>query len=228
MRAVPPEGGIARSGRARAAAGWWLAGAALPLLAFALLALGVSAQRPLAFDEPILLRMRDWAAPGLDRFFLLASAAGHRYALIPVDVAAVLALAAVRRWREAGFAASALLGSALLNMGGKAWFQRERPALWESIVAESSFSFPSGHAMGSATLALVAIALAWPTRWRWPAVAVGAAFVAWVGLSRVYLGVHYPSDVMGGWLLALAWAAAMWRLWLPRGARPWGEAGLRR
>lgn len=215
------------SGRRRAA-GWWLAGAALPLLAFALLALGVMAQRPFAFDAPVLLWMRGHAGPGADRFFLLVSAVGHKYGVIPVDVAAVLALAALRRWREAGFAASAFVGSALLNIGGKAWFQRDRPALWEAIVHEPNFSFPSGHAMGSSTLALTAIALAWPTRWRWPAVAAGGVFVLLVGLSRVYLGVHYPSDIVAGWLLAAAWVVAMHQMWFARAARPWAASAPRR
>ncbi len=226
--APPPERGGAKgmggSGR-RHAAGWWLAGAALPLLAFALFALGVVVQRPFGFDEPVLLWMREHAAPGLDRFFLAVSALGHRYGVIPADVVAVLVLAGLRRWREAGFAASAFVGSALLNRGGKAWFQRDRPELWESIVDESSFSFPSGHAMGSSTLALAAIALAWPTRWRWHAVAVGGLFVLLVGSSRVYLGVHYPSDIVAGWLLASAWVVAMYLLWFPRGARPWTGRG---
>jgi undecaprenyl-diphosphatase len=62
--------------------------------------------------------------------------------------------------------------------------------------------------MSSAALAAVVVALTWPTRWRWPALAASALFTVVVGFSRVYLGVHYPSDVVGGWALSLAFVSA--------------------
>ena len=98
-----------------------------------------------------------------------------------------------------GFAAFATGGSALLNLAAKQAFARDRPSLWESIAPEHNYSFPSGHAMGSMTLAVALVLLAWNTRWRWPVVAAMAVFVPMVGLSRVYLGVHYPSDILAGW-----------------------------
>src|SRR5690606_4052086 len=108
----------------------------------------------------------------------------------------VLLLLALRRWRHAVFAAVATGGSALLNIAAKQLFARDRPSLWESIAPETSYSFPSGHAMGSMTLALVLVLLAWHTRARWWVLAAMAVFVPMVGLSRVYLGVHYPSDIL--------------------------------
>ena len=62
--------------------------------------------------------------------------------------------------------------------------------------------------------------LAAPTRWRWLAISVGGAFVLLVGLSRVYLGVHYPSDVLAGWCAALAWVSGLLLLRHVRGAGP--------
>ncbi len=132
----------------------------------------------------------------------------HRYGVIPADIAIVLVLLVLQRWREGTFAALGFGGSALLDMGAKQFFQRDRPSLWESIAPESTFSFPSGHAMGSMTLAAVVIALAWNTRWRWPVTIVASLFALLVGISRIYLGVHYPSDILGGWSAALVWSAA--------------------
>jgi len=68
-------------------------------------------------------------------------------------------------------------------------------------------SFPSGHAVGSMALIAACSRLAWNTRHRWTVIAGGALFVALVGVSRVYLGYHYLSDVIAGWCLALGWVA---------------------
>src|SRR3546814_9881919 len=82
--------------------------------------------------------------------------------------------------------------------------------------------------MGSMTLAAVLVLLAWPTRWRWPVVAAMAAFVPMVGLSRVYLGVHFPSDILAGWAAALAWTAGAYLLVFRWDGRPWGSAAASR
>ncbi len=127
----------------------------------------------------------------------------------------------LRKYREAVFAAIALGGSALLNIGAKLAFARGRPSLWESIAPETTYSFPSGHAMGSMTLACVLFLLAWHTRWRWPVAALMGSFVVLVGWSRVYLGVHYPSDILAGWAVASAWVAAVFLSVYRVHRRPW-------
>jgi undecaprenyl-diphosphatase len=197
------------------------AGVLLPLWLFVELADEVHEAEVFAFDEPILLFAREMARSGFDRTFLLFSALGYQYGVVPIDILLVLALAVRRRLPESIFAAAALGGSALLNIATKQFFARERPSLWESIAPESNYSFPSGHAMGSMTLALVLILLAWPTRWRWWVVAAMAVFVPMVGLSRVYLGVHYPSDILAGWAAAAAWAVGVYSLVFRGGLLPW-------
>lgn len=194
----------------------------LPLWGFAALADEVREAEAFPFDEPILLLAQDLARDGLDRTFLLASELGYAWGVVPGDILLVLALAWRRRFRESVFAAAALGGSALLNLSAKQFFARERPTLWESISPEDTFSFPSGHAMGSMTLAVVLVLLAWPTRWRWPVLAAMAVFVPMVGLSRVYLGVHYPSDILAGWAAACAWAVGCYGLAFRGRLRPWG------
>lgn len=197
------------------------AGLLLPLWAFAELADEIHEQETIPFDEPILRFAHSLAGEGFDRFFVAISKIGYLHGVVPFDIVLVLGLSLLRRFREATFAAIALGGSALLNIAAKQAFARDRPSLWESIAPEHNYSFPSGHAMGSATLACVLTLLAWRTRWRWPVAAVMAAFVLVVGLSRVYLGVHYPSDILAGWSVATAWAVAVYLLAFRGGVGPW-------
>ncbi len=195
-------------------------GLALPLWLFAELADEVHEMEELVFDDALLLRLNAMATPARDAFFLAVTRIGYQYGVIPGDILVSLALFALRRWREAVFASLSFAGSALLNMATKQVFQRERPSLWESIAPESTFSFPSGHAMGSITLAAVLVLLAWPTRWRWPVLVAAVAFTLLVGVSRIYLGVHYPSDILGGWAAGLAWVVGLY-LVLFRQRLPW-------
>ena len=198
-----------------------LVGLMLPLWGFAELADEVREGEPFEFDEPILYFAHDLANAGFDRGFLLFSALGYQWGVVPFDIVLVAALALKRRAREALFAALALAGSALQNLGTKQLYARERPSQWESISPEHTFSFPSGHAMGSMTLAWVCVLLAWRTRWRWPVLAAVGAFTLIVGLSRVYLGVHYPSDILAGWTAASVWTAAVFLVVFRVHGRPW-------
>lgn len=185
------------------------AGVLLPLWVFAELADEVHELEQFVFDDPILLHAYGYAGPALDRFFVFIATLGYE-GVIALDVLIVLGLVVCRRWRQAAFAAIAFAGSALLNLGSKQFFRRERPSLWESVSPEHTYSFPSGHAMGSMTLAMVVILLAWPTRWRWWVAAPAAVFALLVGYSRIYLGVHYPSDILGGWMAAIAWVSGVY------------------
>lgn len=195
-------------------------GLLLPLWVFAELAEEVHELEEFVFDAPLLMHLHAVATPAMDRFFITVSAVGYQYGVVPVDIALVLVLLVIQRWREALFTGVAFAGSALLNLATKHAFQRDRPSLWESVAPESTFSFPSGHAMGSMTLAMAVFLLAWHTRWRWPATVVAVVFVLLVGLSRIYLGVHYPSDIIGGWAAGMAWVVGVY-LVIYRGGRPW-------
>jgi membrane-associated phospholipid phosphatase len=75
-------------------------------------------------------------------------------------------------------------------------------------------AFPSGHALSSATLATAVILIFWhDPRWRWPVAVAAVAYAFLVGMSRLYLGVHYPVDVIAGWCLGAAWALMLWLAW---------------
>jgi len=155
----------------------------------------------------------------MDRFAVLMSRLGYMWGVVPLDIGIIVWLAWRRRFRDGLFFGLAVLGSVMLDVVAKLHFARVRPSLWISFAPENTFSFPSGHAMGSATLAVALILLLWPTRWRWLTLIGSVLFVALVGLSRVYLGVHYPSDILAGWAAGTAWVVAVHQLVAHRAPR---------
>lgn len=193
----------------------------LPFWGFGELADEVRENEAFPFDQPLLEWMHASHSPAMDRLFLFFSEVGYQWGVVPIDIALIVALALWRKPREGMFAGIALIGSALLNLGAKQYYGRARPSLWESISPETTFSFPSGHAMGSMTLAAVLVLLTWPTRWRWPVLALMLVFVSMVGASRVYLGVHFPSDILAGWAAALVWVLGVYQVMFRGARRPW-------
>jgi undecaprenyl-diphosphatase len=112
-----------------------------------------------------------------------------------------------RRIRPAILCAGASLGSIALVSGVKGGVGRLRPVVHSPVASAPGASFPSGHATASATAALTLIVLLWPVLrgWlRWIVTAVAGLLAAAVGFSRLALGVHFPSDVVGGWAGATA------------------------
>ncbi|MEP6632883.1 MAG: phosphatase PAP2 family protein [Luteimonas sp.] len=201
------------------------AGVLLPVWGFAELGDEVREAGVFPFDAPILQAVHAMASQGYDSLFLFFSAIGYAYGVVPFDAVLVATLAWKRKFREGLFAGIALAGSASLNLAFKHFFARQRPTLWESISPEGTYSFPSGHAMGSMTLAVVLVLLAWPTRWRLIVAVAATLFVVLVGLSRIYLGVHYPSDILAGWAAASVWAVGCYGLVFYGRLRPWQRPG---
>jgi undecaprenyl-diphosphatase len=115
-----------------------------------------------------------------------------------------------RKFRAAGFIVGAIIGGTALNQFLKSCFNRDRPEVVPHLVEFSNSSYPSGHSMLSAivylTLASVA-AQTVPNRWTRVYLISAALLLAFlVGLSRVIVGVHYPTDVLAGWIAGTAWA----------------------
>lgn len=184
----------------------------LSLLLFVVLAEDVIEREPFRFDTPLLLWLHSRQLPLLDAVMLGFTRVGGAPMLL---FAALLSLVLwqLKRSSESVFVVAALIGSAVLNLGAKAVFGRTRPSLWLSIAPEHDFGFPSGHAMLSSAFILAFLAVLWGSdasdTVKKGATILGVLFVAGIGLSRLYLGVHFPSDVLAGWALSLAWVTAL-------------------
>ncbi|WP_278314679.1 phosphatase PAP2 family protein [Lolliginicoccus levis] len=119
----------------------------------------------------------------------------------------------------AAYVGVAGLGALSLTTGVKAWVERGRPVVDTTVAAAPGLSFPSGHALSSTVTYGVLLLVFLPAvaaRLRKPAIFAVAALVIAIGLTRIALGVHYPSDVLGGWLLGVLWllvSAMAFRRW---------------
>jgi undecaprenyl-diphosphatase len=109
---------------------------------------------------------------------------------------------------------AATVGGALISLGLKELYGRDRPDLIYRLVEVTSLSFPSGHSMMSAivylTQAAIVARIQRNRKIRIYILSVALFLTFIIGLSRVYLGVHYPTDVLGGWVIGLAWASFCW------------------
>jgi undecaprenyl-diphosphatase len=185
------------------------AGVLLPLLLFGTVAGEIIEKKPFSFDDPLLMFVHGHATPRFDSLMYFFTTAGSAFVMAPLVLAVFGFLMRQGKRTPATFLAVSVCGAWLINFLSKQAFGRVRPDLWVSIVRETTYSFPSGHAMSSMAVATALTFLLWKTRWRWMALVAGAAFVFMVGLSRVYFGVHYPSDIVAGWAASLAWVAGV-------------------
>ena len=203
----------------------------LPVVLFAILTLGLFAFIEIAeemaegemrkLDEMLFLSLRvpgDPATPlgpaWLQETAIEITAIGG-YPLIILTLAAVAGFFIVtRRYGAAAYAVLAVGSGALLSQTLKQYYGRPRPDLVDHLDAVHTLSFPSGHALVTTvaylTLASLVIGFLPDRRARTYVLAVAVFVAVIVGVSRVYLGVHWPSDVAAGWALGAAWASFSW------------------
>jgi undecaprenyl-diphosphatase len=198
-----------------------LLGAALALLGFAFIADEVVEGETHAFDQAVLLAFR---APGdpadplgpawLEIVMRDVTALGGTtvLTLLTLIVAGFLAIDGKRA--AAVFVLLATSSGGLLSYALKLGFERPRPDLVAHLVDVRTLSFPSGHAMGSAitflTLGVLIVRTERKRRVKAYALAVAVGLTLLVGFSRIYLGVHWPTDVLAGWCAGSAWALLCW------------------
>ena len=156
-------------------------------------------------DTHILLFINSFSNSSLDKIMLLITTIGDVASVLTVTIALLALLYWKKRWQAFALLAFSMAGAAALNIVLKLIFERQRPHLWDLLIHESTYSFPSGHAMLTSTLVLSLILIVWNTKWRWAVTGVGILYVVSVGFSRMYLGVHYPTDVAAGWCVAAVW-----------------------
>lgn len=142
------------------------------------------------------------------------TALGSNTVLLFVAVTAMVFAVMVGRRDILGFLFLSSAGALALNLGLKLVFARERPDIAPHLTHVSTYSYPSGHALMSAAIylsfAAIIAALAHGHLPRIFILAIAFLIAGAVGISRVYLGVHYPTDVVAGWMIGTAWALVCW------------------
>ena len=179
---------------------------------FAWLAERVVRQQTMQFDAAIRGGLHRLASPALTEAFRTITFLGSEFFLIPFGAVLVW-----RLWKDGRKTAAALFvvavagGEALLG-ALKLVFHRPRPPVFFGLEEPASYSFPSGHAMLSVCFFGVAAAIfasrcgARRRFWTWAGAAAASLLI---GVSRIYLGMHYPSDVLAGYAAAVIWVAAV-------------------
>ena len=162
------------------------------------------------FDVALTTWIRAHTTPFGDRIFTFVSLIGSPVAMAVVAIGGAIIIAVRRQWFALGAWVAAFVGAGALTFVLKMIIQRPRPIGAEAFLHGETFSFPSGHALGS----LVGYGmLAWGIGSRWIETARGgwwlvvatAALIGAIGISRLYLGVHYFSDVVAGYAVGVLW-----------------------
>lgn len=214
LRRTPPKGARQREPDARRLVIALAAGLACVLglaAVFAQLAAGLGEDRPMARIDLALSRAIALHTPrGAREAFAWLTHLGDPVLLTALGTGIAVAL---WRARQRGFALGwvlALAGNGVLNVSLKQVFERLRPMHDPGLAAASGFSFPSGHSSGAAVGYGMLAYLAWrllPAPWHAPAFTAAAAIVLTTAASRVFLQVHFASDVLAGLCSGLAWLA---------------------
>lgn len=187
--------------------GLWLGACILTLYLLAELSEGVLEREAFAFDKSILLHIHQLANPALDTLMISITRIGDPRTVVPLTIAIFGFLCWKRDRLEANFFALNALGGAVLSYVLKLAFSKPRPELWPHLISEKTFSYPSGHALGSMVLygfLSYLLASLYPPHAKafyW----IATALIIAIGFSRLYLGVHWPTDIIAGYGIGFLW-----------------------
>jgi len=165
-------------------------------------------------DQQVMNWFQEATTPRLTMAAHVVTALGSVAVLTAASIVTAIVLLRKRAWNRTIAVAATMIGGSLLNILLKHFFQRQRPILENPLVTLDSFGFPSGHTMGSTLLfGLLALLITFSMRsWLWQALVFLAAFliVAVIGVTRIYLGAHYLSDVLAAVAAGAVWLALCW------------------
>ena len=164
-------------------------------------------------DLALLNQAHTLASPAVTAFMRAITMLGSAQALTAVVLVSATILVLRRAWVEALGLIAASAGAGLLDAILKLWFHRQRPSVEWALARESTFSFPSGHAMLSLVVygMILYLILRLSHSFLLDVVAslIALPLILGIGFSRVYLGVHYPSDILAGYLAGAIWLLAV-------------------
>jgi undecaprenyl-diphosphatase len=190
-----------------------LAGAIGALVFFSWLASEVLEGEARAFDEAVRSFVHKQASPILTTIMQMITWLGSVLWLVVFGVCVTVAFALIKRWRDIALFIVAMAGAIVLNITLKLNFGRARPNPFFETPQPSSYSFPSGHALLSlcfyGALAVIITHRLRSRSARFLLWTVTALVVVLIGFSRIYLGVHHPTDVVASYAVALAWVVVV-------------------
>lgn len=176
------------------------------LVSFSFLAWLVHTGHTLSFDNAVLNYIHEHASGAAELLFSFVTNLGDPLFMVPLGLIITAILLHRQNYVKAIVVAALLAGSGLMTSVFKTIFDRARPDLWQHVTVESTFSFPSGHATASFMIALALLYVCWQRRTvRRVLLYILPIYVLLISFSRLYLGVHYPTDIIGGWLVAIIW-----------------------
>ena len=167
-------------------------------------------QEAFTFDETILRHIHQLANPVLDRVMVFITSLGNPHTVVPLTgIAFAFLLVKRQRWAAMFFALDAA-GGVALSYFLKLAFSKSRPQLWDSPINEVTYSYPSGHALGSMVIYgfLSYIFARMYPRYSAAIYTFAVLMIVSIGFSRLYLGVHWPTDILGGYGIGFLWITA--------------------
>lgn len=184
----------------------------LSFIGFVLISFLYQSRLIIEIDEWLIQHIQQFESNGLTKFMKFFSYIGSGSIVVILAIAVILLLFLLKHRLEIMMFIVTVSGSALLNDLLKLLFQRTRPII-HPIIVEAGYSFPSGHSMNAFTLYGIVTILLWRNlssrSGRSLLIGFSLFMILTIGLSRVYLGVHYPSDVIGAYLASYAWLTVM-------------------
>jgi membrane-associated phospholipid phosphatase len=187
--------------------GLWLSGYLLILGVVAWLCTEAWEKEAISLDRSSLLWIHQFANPTLDAVMLFITALADPPMVITVFITTIIWLGIKRRYADVARFVTVCVGGVLINQVMKLFFAKPRPELWTRLITEHSFSFPSGHAVGSMVVyGFIAYILGRELlQYKGYIYPTASILIIAIGFSRLYLGVHYPTDIIAGYGVGILW-----------------------